>query len=61
MTLQQFNTTLFSSKTKVMYEGKKYKIHGIDFYYASIGIAKKVPGGLDITWINYTECEIVKK
>jgi len=60
MTLKEFNTTKFTSKTKVLYECRRYKVARVTFDYKQVGIAKEGWEGIYIQWINYTEFSIVK-
>ena len=59
MTRQEFNETTFTKGMMVIVNNKKaYDIIGVDFELGVIGIQNG--NALELNWIDYQECEIVK-
>jgi len=59
MTETEFDNTAFSYGMKINIDGEDKNIQGVDFEMGYIGILNE-PFDEKITWIHFSECEIVK-
>ncbi len=58
MSIGEFNTTSFTSGTRVKHNGSVYWVKSVDFEEKLIGIEKRYD--CEIEWKRYENCEIIK-